>query len=313
MLVRKCARLGNGEAALILSNPATRAVGQYVAEAAAELTAHVRHTTIDALAVHGTEPAPGSGRGDGRGRRGLLPHDVLAGAHGGPAAGDRAGRRFLSLPDYSLALLGSESLQVDFDALVPQAEALAARLDAGRAITLHSPLGTRLTLDISGRQANCCPGVCRTPGSLGSPPDAEVNVAPLEHSAHGVAWIDGSVPCPGIGRLAEPIRLDIDGGRVVRFSGPPAVVARLEAVFAELPTPHTRVLAEFGIGLNPRAHLTGRMLEDEGCAGTIHLGFGSNATIGGTNRVAFHLDFVMIGPDVSLDGAGLLEQGSVCS
>ena len=132
-----------------------------------------------------------------------------------PGSGRPSGARgFLSLPDYSLALLGSESLQVDFDALVPQAEALAAQLDAGRAITLHSPLGTRLTLDISGRQANCCPGVRRTPGSLGSPPDAEVNVAPLEHSAHGVAWIDGSVPCPGIGRLAEPIRLDIDGGRL---------------------------------------------------------------------------------------------------
>ena len=170
-----------------------------------------------------------------------------------------------------------------------------------------SPLGTRLTLDIAGRRANCCPGVCRAAGSLGSPPDAEVNVAPLENSSHGVAWIDGSVPCPGIGRLAAPIRLDIDGGRVVRFAGPEAVVARLEAVFAALPTPRTRVLAEFGIGLNPRAHLTGRMLEDEGCAGTIHLGFGSNATIGGANRVPFHLDFVMIGPDVSLDGRPLLE------
>jgi leucyl aminopeptidase (aminopeptidase T) len=52
------------------------------------------------------------------------------------------------------------------------------------------------------------------------------------------------------------------------------------------------------------------MLEDEGCAGTIHLGFGSNATIGGRNDVAFHLDFVMRRPSVWIDRTPLLTEGA---
>jgi aminopeptidase len=70
------------------------------------------------------------------------------------------------------------------------------------------------------------------------------------------------------------------------------------------------VLADLGLGLNPRARLSGRMLEDEGCAGTAHLGFGSNATIGGRNLVAFHLDFVIRRPNVWIDGSLAVREGA---
>jgi leucyl aminopeptidase (aminopeptidase T) len=136
-----------------------------------------------------------------------------------------------------------------------------------------------------------------------------VNIAPVEGSAEGVAWIDGSVPCPGIGLLAEPIGLAIRDGRIVEFTGPGGVVTQLESIFRQAPSPQARLLAEFGIGLNPHARLSGRMLEDEGCAGTVHLGFGSNATIGGRSRVAFHLDFVIRSPSVWIDEALVLQGG----
>ena len=72
-----------------------------------------------------------------------------------------------------------------------------------------------------------------------------------------------------------------------------------------------RVLAEFGIGLNPLAKLTGIMLTDEGALGTIHLGFGSNSTVGGANEVDFHLDFVIKNPTVILDKNIILEKGNL--
>ncbi|HOY67834.1 MAG TPA: aminopeptidase, partial [Candidatus Ozemobacteraceae bacterium] len=73
--------------------------------------------------------------------------------------------------------------------------------------------------------------------------------------------------------------------------------------------PATRVLAELGVGLNPAARLCGSMLEDEGCRGTVHLGFGSNATIGGRNRVPFHLDMVLRHADLRVDDRPVLENG----
>ena len=62
-----------------------------------------------------------------------------------------------------------------------------------------------------------------------------------------------------------------------------------------------RIIAEFGVGFNPLALLTGKMLSDEGSIGTAHLGLGSNFTIGGKNEVDFHLDFVFKKPIIFVD------------
>ena len=70
-------------------------------------------------------------------------------------------------------------------------------------------------------------------------------------------------------------------------------------------------MAEFGIGLNPKAELCGRMLEDEGCMGTVHFGFGSNSTIGGKNKINFHLDLVMKEPTVMIDGKVIIQKGDL--
>jgi 2,5-dihydroxypyridine 5,6-dioxygenase len=331
VLVAACAGLRRGERAYIVSEPATRDVAGHVARVAAGTTEQVRHDTIEGAAMHGAEPPEAIARR-------MADADVvfcltrasMAHTQARRRATD-AGTRFLSLPDYSLELLGSASLQADFEGLRPQAEQLAARLSAGSRVRIRSARGTELSLVIASRTANSCPGVCHGPGSMASPPDAEVNIAPVEGTAEGTAWIDGSIPCPGIGLVAAPVRLAIRKGRIEQFTGPEGVVAQLESVFrrAEAIEPHVvaslrdansglgetgpradaRLLAEFGVGLNPAARLTGRMLEDEGCAGTIHLGFGSNATIGGRNRVAFHLDFVIRAPSVWIDEELFLKDG----
>ncbi len=308
--MKHCARLRSGDRAYVLSEPATREVGQYVAQVAAEVTDRVHHETVQCAATHGTEP-PEQIAAEFAAADVVfcLTRASMAHTRARRAATDR-GTRFLSLPDYSLALLAGESLRADFAALRPRAEAAAARLDRGDTVTVRTARGAELCFTIAGRKANCCPGTCAGPGALASPPDAEVNVAPAEDSARGLVWIDGSVPCPEIGLLAEPVGLVLREGRIAELRGPADTVFRLETIFDRLGTPKTRVLAEFGIGLNPHARLSGRMLEDEGCAGTIHLGFGSNATIGGRNDVAFHLDFVVRRPSVWIDGAPLLTEGA---
>src|SRR5207249_9433424 len=70
-------------------------------------------------------------------------------------------------------------------------------------------------------------------------------------------------------------------------------------------------LAECGVGLNDLAPVSGIMLTDEGAAGTMHFGFGSNFSIGGVNEVPFHLDVVMRDPTLRVDGAIVIERGEV--
>ncbi len=53
------------------------------------------------------------------------------------------------------------------------------------------------------------------------------------------------------------------------------------------------------------------MLTDEGAAGTMHFGFGSNATVGGENDVQFHLDFVFRDATLLVDGNTLIRDGKL--
>ena len=60
------------------------------------------------------------------------------------------------------------------------------------------------------------------------------------------------------------------------------------------------------------ANITGNMLEDEGCLGAIHLGFGANSTIGGINEINFHLDMVIREASLRIDNIELLKGGLLC-
>jgi leucyl aminopeptidase (aminopeptidase T) len=80
-------------------------------------------------------------------------------------------------------------------------------------------------------------------------------------------------------------------------------------VFASAGELRARVVAEIGVGLNPAAELCGAMLEDEGCAGTVHVGIGANAAIGGANAVPFHLDVVLRAPTLLVDDAPVVQAG----
>jgi leucyl aminopeptidase (aminopeptidase T) len=311
-LARRCARLRAGERAYLIANPQTEAAAEYVAEACRAITPCVELQVIPPLVIHGSEPPAHVGPA-------MLRADVvfcltsMSLAHTAQRrAFTDAGGRFLSLPDYSLGLLASPSLTYDFDLAIPLAGKLKGLLDNARTIRIQTEAGTNLVLSAAGRLANACPGVCDGPGVLGSPPDAEVNVAPLETLSNGVLVVDGSIPCPEIGRLSRGVRLAIRDGRIATIDEESEAAVALSRMLAAKPD-NARVLAEFGIGLNPLAELSGRMLEDEGCAGTVHFGFGSNATIGGVNAVPFHLDCVILRPTVQVDGTRILDAGGLCA
>ena len=71
------------------------------------------------------------------------------------------------------------------------------------------------------------------------------------------------------------------------------------------------MIGELGIGFNDEAALCGNMLIDEGALGCIHLGIGANWTIGGNNKIDFHLDFVMRDATVLFDNKIVIERGKL--
>ena len=70
-------------------------------------------------------------------------------------------------------------------------------------------------------------------------------------------------------------------------------------------------IAEVGLGLNPYSRLTGCMLDDEGVLKTLHIGIGTNITLGGNVKAACHYDLLMWNPTVSIDGVVVVEEGEL--
>lgn len=303
-LVVTCGAVVASEAALVVADAATEPAARLVLAALDERGAASRLLVTDGPAMHGLEPLPDVAAA-------MLQSDVVFGmttasmAHSNARnQATRAGARYLSLPGYSIEALASPALQADFRGITPAADALAGALSDAAVIVVESAAGTDLRASAAGRTGNSAPGWCDGPGSLASPPDAEANVAVLETSAEGRIVADGSVTAPGLGLLRAPIVLDVEAGRVTRCAG--ELAPMLEALLRAPADGAASTVAEIGLGLNPLARLSGWMLEDEGCLGTVHVGVGANATIGGRNEVPFHVDLVLRGATVTADGV-LLE------
>ena len=72
-----------------------------------------------------------------------------------------------------------------------------------------------------------------------------------------------------------------------------------------------KAVAEFGIGTNPKAKISGLILEDEKVLGTIHVAFGNNISMDGTNDVPIHIDCIIKSPSVFVDGKQIMADGKM--
>lgn len=217
---------------------------------------------------------------------------------------------FLSMPDYDQNMIGDPSLKADYLSVQPTVYNFSNKLTECSEIHVISELGTDLFIDASGRKGNCCPGYVDSHNLLGSPPDIEANIAPVEENTHGVVVVDGSITDARVGLLSKPVTLSVNDGRITSFDGEEcAVVDAVRMIFENVADEKAYIVGEFGVGFNDKAQLCGNMLIDEGTKGCIHFGIGSNWTIGGKNRVGFHLDFVMRKPSVFLDNECVIDKG----
>ena len=311
-LLRHCGGLVADESLVIVCDTSTRDLAELFAQRARPLTRHVGLHQVAEMEIHGQEP-PVAIAGA------MLEADLILGmtrmsmAHTqARLAASNCGARYLSMPDYDLPLLQNPAVTTDYHASASRVRRFADALDAGTRVHVTTERGTDIEMNIGGRTANFCPGYVDTPGALGSPPDIETNISPIETDSYGIIVVDGSIPCREIGLLSTPVTLDVRDGKIRDITtANDALYTCLTDLFARVGSANAYILGECGIGLNPAAELTGHMLTDEGAFGGVHFGFGSNSTVGGTNEVPFHLDFVLRNPTLTVDGEILIDTGDV--
>ncbi len=310
-LVYVNACLKKNEKALILSDLSTRDIGDLIEQVSLKTIREVRHEVLSNLKIHGDEPSVKIATL-------MIDSDVifcltsysLAHTLARKRASER-GCRFLSLPDYSWQVLSSPALRIDFRSQKIICDKLTALLTDGSEVKIENSSETKIRIDINGRTGNSASGICDSHGCLASPPDIEANIAPVEDKTYGTAVIDGSIPVPEIGVLKNTITLNIEGGKIIDIKGGKEADI-LKKLLDSVKDDKAYFLGELGIGLNPLAKICGRMLEDEGTMGTIHLGFGSNYTIGGENKVPFHIDTVIKEATLFIDDRLILKGGELC-
>jgi len=286
--------LGNlqkNESILVITDNETKHLGLLFESILNEKNYSIKHVSIEPLKSHGASLPENISKL-------MNSSDLIVGLTRNSMAhskeriiSEKHGSRYLSLPDFSESILKHPSLRVNFKKIGKNAIQLSKKLSKADKILIKTKSGTNLELIISGRNGNFAPGYVNSEIKLGSPPDIECNIAPIEHKSNGKIVVDGSIPHPQLGLLKSDITLDICNGEIKNISGQKNIVEKISNI---LNLKNNSVfLGEFGIGLNNKSELSGKMLLDEGCLGTVHFGFGSNTALGGKINEDYHLDFVL--------------------
>lgn len=302
--VRDCMGVQPGERVLVVTDGRLRPIGAALFEAARALGTDPVLLEITPRKTNGEEPPDPVAAWMGTVDVVLCPTSKSLTHTDARRQASAKGVRIGTLPGVTEEIM-VRCLNADYHRIAERTFALCRLMEQSRSIRVEAPGGTAITMPIEGRHAHASTGLFREKGQWGNLPTGEAYLAPNEGRSHGVVVVDGSMA--GVGVVRTPIRIEIEGGYAGAISGAEEA-DRLRALLE----PHGRegrTVAEFGIGTNDRAILTGVILEDEKVMGTIHIAFGDNMSMGGSVRVASHLDGLVRSPTVWFDELLVMDQG----
>lgn len=221
---------------------------------------------------------------------------------------EKHGSRIATLPMITEEIF-IRGLLADYLDIKKRSEALLKLVNEAKSAHITSPSGTDLTINLSNR-FHADVGVIPDPGMYSNLPAGEVCGAPVEGTTEGIFVIDqmGEV-------VNQPTRIEIRSGIAVKIEANASgrrLKKLLEAAVKRDKNKNAFDIAEFGIGTNPAARLSGCVLEDEKVLGTVHVAFGDNTSYsGGKTPASVHTDGIMIQPTLELDGKVIMRAGKM--
>ena len=302
--VRDCMGAKPGESVLIVTDEPLRRIGYALHRASVDLGLDVVLVEMLPRKTNGEEPPPNVAELMTKAHIVLCPTLKSLTHTDSRRAASAAGARVATLPGVTEEVM-VRCMNADYHQIAARTFALCDLMEKTSVVRVTAPAGTDIIMPIKGRKAHASSGLFREKGQWGNLPTGEAYLAPIEGQSQGVVVVDGSMA--GVGMMTQPLRIVVKDGFATDISGGPEA-ERLVALLE----PHgwdARTVAEFGIGTNDKAILTGIILEDEKVMGTIHIAFGDNKSMGGTVRVASHLDGLVKRPTVWFDETKIMEDG----
>jgi leucyl aminopeptidase (aminopeptidase T) len=188
------------------------------------------------------------------------------------------------------------TVPIDYVELGRRCAAINKILDSAASVQVRAAGGTDIVIGLKGREAKADDGNFSAPGRGGNLPAGESFISPENNSARGIIVFDGSISLHNRDIIInEPICCDVKDGFITKISGGADADALEETVGmaerdaleyektgrlpdgqGEIYAKNARNIGELGIGLNPKAAITGSMLEDEKAFRTCHFAVGHN-------------------------------------
>ena len=289
--------VGRGERVVVVDDGTRTAIAAAFAQATAGLGAEVSMTGMPVAAANGAEPPAAVALAMQAHDVALLVTEKSLSWTQARVTATRGGTRVASMTSITSEIL-LRTLTVDYRPVRERVNRMCDQLDEGSSVHVLSAAGTDLRFSIAGRIAHGRKGgIFREPGHWGNLPCGEAFIAPVEGTAQGVYVVDGSHA--GLGKLETPLRIKVENGLATRIEGSEPA-ERLLALLETVGSPAAFNIAEFGIGCNHAATVTGTILEDEKAMNTCHVALGNNIHFGGTVDVPIHLDGVILRPEIKI-------------
>jgi leucyl aminopeptidase (aminopeptidase T) len=310
ILVERCASVREGESVVVVCDPEMRPIGDAVRDTAGAVGAEATLVVPPPRTIDNEEPAASVAAALDGVDVAFLPV-ALALAHTRAVRDSIAsGARVVSMTAFTERMMREGGLFTDFVARRPLCDAMARKLAVGTRLRVTNPAGTDVSMSLEGSPGNSHACIVEGPGFT-AVPNIEANTAPAQGSAEGTFVVDGSIPYYGVGIVRKPVIFRMAGGFVTAIEGGDQARFLAELLAAQ-DDPWVYNVAQFAFGLNPDCRdFTGEMLNDEGVNGTVHMGIGTSANLGGTVSAQTHFDAIIRRPTVWIDGEVVVEQGEV--
>ena len=302
--VETCMNVKPTETVLIVTDVGKLEIAEALAYAATSIGAKTVVSIMETMSRSGEEPPKPVAEALMAADVALMPTTKSLSHTDARREATKHGVRIASMPGITKDMMSIGGLTADYTKVAELTKKVAKVLEKGRNVKIATPSGTKLTMTIEGRPPLADTGLYHHPGDWGNLPAGEACLAPVEGTTQGLLVIDS------IGDIVkQPLQITVENGWARKFKGPDA--AQLENLLKSADK-NAYNIGELGIGTNPKARITGAVLEDEKVLGTIHIALGDNTSYsGGHTKSKTHLDGILLQPTVKVDETLIMEDGKL--
>ncbi len=298
-VIKQCMGVKKGEKVLVITDTMTSEVGESLFNAA-EKTTQAMLVKIKPTGEHGREPPKIVAKA-------MLEHDIVLAPTYYSLSRTKArknatkkGVRIATLPGITMEMF-TRAVNVDYKKMEKNIKKVAGLLRKTSKVKIITISGTNFQFEnIGERVVDNDTGIYSKKGSFGNLPAGEVFVAPKEKTGAGIIVIDEME-----GICKPKTKVLVRKGLVQEVIGDNAFSKKMWKL------KNARNIAEFGVGMNPKAILSGRILEEEKVLGTCHIAFGSNFDFGGRVRSEIHWDAILLKPTIWFDDEKIMDSGEL--